>query len=108
MLLRQFFRIGVPEISINPRVGPASKPYSMPLWTILTKMAGAADRSECSHRSAVLPVILSAPRRALDIPTPWCQGFEDGGEMRHGSSDPPIIMQTAIDPQMPPLVPTST
>ena len=83
MLLRQFFRIGVPEDIKTLGVGLHQ--------AILDAIVDHFDKVARAGWTAVNVAILSGaardpltPRRALDIPTPWCQGFEDGGEMRHG------------------------
>jgi len=83
-------RVGMVH-DVQPSAYEAMMPYSMPLWTILTKWPRRLDRSVDSHvRLCRLP----SPGRACGCRIDaWGQGRKNGVDTLHTSSSPPIIRQ---------------
>ncbi len=93
----------------SPSAMAAIIPYSIPLWTILTKWPEPAG-PQCRYPSGAVPVAVRVrPGVGSAVPAPGAMLRKIGPRCSTGSSSPPIIRQKPRSrPKTPPDVPTST
>ena len=90
----------------RPSAIAAIMPYSMPLWTILTKCPAPLG-PQCRYPSGAVPVRVR-PGVGSAVPEPGAIDLKIGSSRSTGSSSPPIIRQKPRSrPKTPPEVPTS-
>src|SRR5262249_3153628 len=83
-------------------------PYSIPLWTILTKWPPPFG-PQCRYPRSAVPPLVSRPGVRAMLPAPGASCAKIGSRCFTTVASPPIIRQYPRSrPQTPPLVPTST